>query len=131
MALSNVIAFVASPHLARSAEHVPAIFAIGGFQGINRGHSSVVLILRGAAMIGITLGSEQILRAPTEVRRWIEHEVTASLGLQPCESMVCKFPITHSESVDLGGRTRSLLQLPSLEHLQRICGTDGLFRSWE
>ncbi len=33
-------------------------------------------------MIGITLSSEQILRAPSEVRRWIEHEVATSLGLQ-------------------------------------------------
>lgn len=32
-------------------------------------------------MVGITLGSEQILRAPPEVRRWIEHEVATSLGL--------------------------------------------------
>jgi len=33
-------------------------------------------------MIGITLSSEQIRRAPAEVRRWIEHEVAASLGVQ-------------------------------------------------
>src|ERR1019366_2147712 len=31
---------------------------------------------------------------------------TRAIGLQPCESMVCKFPITQSESVDPGGRTR-------------------------
>lgn len=34
-------------------------------------------------MIGITLTSEQIRNAPTEVRRWIEREVMTSLGLQP------------------------------------------------
>lgn len=34
-------------------------------------------------MTGITLSSEQIRRAPPEVRRWIEHEVAASLGFQP------------------------------------------------
>jgi hypothetical protein len=56
---------------------------------------------------------------------------TRAIGLQPCESMVCKFPITQSESVDPGGRTRSLLQMLSLDHLQRICGTNGLLRSWE
>lgn len=33
-------------------------------------------------MIGITLSSDQIRAAPAEVRRWIEHEVTVSLGLQ-------------------------------------------------
>jgi hypothetical protein len=33
-------------------------------------------------MIGITLSSEQIRRAPAEVRRWIEQEVAASLGVQ-------------------------------------------------
>ena len=33
-------------------------------------------------MIGITLSSEQIRSAPAEVRRWLEHEVVTSLGLQ-------------------------------------------------
>jgi len=32
-------------------------------------------------MIGITLTTDQIRNAPPEVRRWIEHEVIASLGL--------------------------------------------------
>lgn len=32
-------------------------------------------------MIGITLTTDQIRNAPKEVRQWIEHEVTASLGL--------------------------------------------------
>jgi len=32
-------------------------------------------------MIGITLTSDQIRNAPTEVRQWIEHEVIAGLGL--------------------------------------------------
>jgi hypothetical protein len=36
----------------------------------------------GAVMIGITLSSEQIRRAPTEVRRWIENEIATSLGFQ-------------------------------------------------
>jgi hypothetical protein len=36
----------------------------------------------GAIMIGITLSSEQIRRAPPEVRLWLEHEVATSLGLQ-------------------------------------------------
>jgi len=32
-------------------------------------------------MIGITLSTEQIRRAPPDVRRWIEHQVLSSLGL--------------------------------------------------
>ena len=32
-------------------------------------------------MIGITLTADQIRSAPPEVRRWIEHQVLASLGL--------------------------------------------------
>jgi hypothetical protein len=32
-------------------------------------------------MIGITLTTDQIRNAPVEVRRWIEHQVMASLGL--------------------------------------------------
>jgi len=32
-------------------------------------------------MIGITLTTDQIRTAPTEVRQWIEHQVIASLGL--------------------------------------------------
>ncbi len=32
-------------------------------------------------MIGITLTTDQIRNAPPDVRRWIEHEVIASLGL--------------------------------------------------
>lgn len=33
-------------------------------------------------MIGITLSSEQIRAAPADIRRWIEREVSTSLGLQ-------------------------------------------------
>jgi len=32
-------------------------------------------------MIGITLTTDQIRKAPAQVRQWIEHEVIASLGL--------------------------------------------------
>ncbi|MGC2782155.1 MAG: hypothetical protein WA418_41630 [Bradyrhizobium sp.] len=32
-------------------------------------------------MIGITLSADQILSAPPEVRRWIEHQVLSGLGL--------------------------------------------------
>lgn len=33
-------------------------------------------------MMGITLSFEEIRRAPPDVRRWLEHEVSTSLGLQ-------------------------------------------------
>jgi len=36
----------------------------------------------GSPVTGITLSSEQIRRAPPEVRRWIEHEVATSLGFR-------------------------------------------------
>lgn len=34
-------------------------------------------------MVGITLSPEQIRAAPPEVRRWLEHEIAVSLGLNP------------------------------------------------
>jgi hypothetical protein len=34
-------------------------------------------------MVGLTLSAEQIRNAPPEVRRWLEQELLASLGLQP------------------------------------------------
>lgn len=34
-------------------------------------------------MVGLTLSAEQIRNAPREVRRWLEQELLASLGLQP------------------------------------------------
>ena len=37
-------------------------------------------------MIGITLTADQIVNAPAEVRRWIEHEVIAGLRLAPQSS---------------------------------------------
>jgi len=37
-------------------------------------------------MVGITLTAEQIRSAPLDVRRWIERELAASLGLHPGEA---------------------------------------------
>jgi len=37
-------------------------------------------------MVGITLSAEQIRSAPLDVRRWIERELVASLGLHPGEA---------------------------------------------
>ena len=48
-------------------------------------------------MTGITLSSEQIRRAPPEVRRWIEHELAASLGFQ------VQAPDSQRQSVHIAG----------------------------
>jgi hypothetical protein len=37
-------------------------------------------------MVGLTLSAEQIRNAPAEVRRWLEQELLAALGLQPPSS---------------------------------------------
>ena len=37
-------------------------------------------------MVGVTLSPEQIRNAPPEVRRWLEQELLASLGLQQPET---------------------------------------------
>jgi hypothetical protein len=47
-------------------------------------------------MVGITLSPEQIRAAPPDVRRWIEHELAVSLGLNPPA-----LPITQSSSPHL------------------------------
>ncbi|MBS0562656.1 MAG: hypothetical protein JSR21_21620 [Proteobacteria bacterium] len=39
-------------------------------------------------MVGITLSPEQIRQAPPEVRRWLEQQIAATLGLQPHPSPV-------------------------------------------
>jgi hypothetical protein len=54
-------------------------------------------------MTGITLSSEQIRRAPPEVRRWIEHELAASLGLQ------VQAPDSQRQSVHIAGCSRDEL----------------------
>lgn len=47
-------------------------------------------------MVGITLSPEQIRAAPPEVRRWLEHELAVSLGLNPPA-----LPITQPSSPHL------------------------------
>ena len=47
------------------------------------------------SMLGITLTLEQIRTAPVEVRRWIEHELAKSLGLQPQESKTSQLGREH------------------------------------
>ena len=51
-------------------------------------------------MVGITLSPEQIRAAPPEVRRWLEHELAVSLGLNPPA-----LPITQSSSPRLAACT--------------------------
>ena len=51
-------------------------------------------------MVGITLTPEQIRAAPLEVRRWLEHELAVSLGLNPPA-----LPITQPSSPHLAACT--------------------------
>ncbi|MGZ3288474.1 MAG: hypothetical protein ACXU87_10585 [Xanthobacteraceae bacterium] len=51
-------------------------------------------------MVGITLSPEQIRAAPPEVRRWLEHELAVSLGLNPPA-----LPITQPTSPHLAACT--------------------------
>lgn len=51
-------------------------------------------------MVGITLTPEQIRAAPPEVRRWLEHELAVSLGLNPPA-----LPITHPSSPHIAACT--------------------------
>lgn len=46
-------------------------------------------------MIGITLTADQICNAPTEVRRWIEHEVIAGLRMAPRDAASSPPRSTH------------------------------------
>lgn len=46
-------------------------------------------------MIGITLSVEQIRAAPPEVRRWIEHEVFAALGVAAAAPAAAPAPASH------------------------------------
>src|SRR6187399_3040846 len=48
-------------------------------------------------MIGIMLSPEQVRRAPLEVRRWLQREIAASLGLDGSE------PALHMASPHLVG----------------------------
>ena len=46
-------------------------------------------------MIGITLSIEQIRAAPAEVRRWIEHEVFAALGVAAAAPAAPSASVSH------------------------------------
>ncbi|MFO1111674.1 MAG: hypothetical protein U1E61_21080 [Bradyrhizobium sp.] len=46
-------------------------------------------------MTGITLSIEQIRAAPPEVRRWIEHEVIAALGIAAAPPAAQPAPASH------------------------------------
>jgi hypothetical protein len=61
-------------------------------------------------MIGITLSSEQILKAPAEVRRWVEHEVAASLGFheQALESQRQTSPLASASQQELAAVLASI-----------------------
>jgi len=52
-------------------------------------------------MIGITLTSDQIRGAPSEVRQWIEREVVAALGLSPVPATAASPPKPPAETAHL------------------------------
>jgi hypothetical protein len=66
----------------------------------------------GNAMVGITLSPEQIRAAPPEVRRWLEHEIAVSLGLQAPEAAEAKRRSPHlvSLSVDEAAKVLTLIE---------------------
>ncbi len=57
-------------------------------------------------MIGITLTTDQIRNAPPDVRRWIEHEVIASLGLAATRPPAPALPEQSAHLVGLQCRGR-------------------------
>ncbi len=50
-------------------------------------------------MIGITLSTDQIRSAPADVRRWIEHQVLAGLGLGPETPPMPALPVQSAHLV--------------------------------
>ena len=62
-------------------------------------------------MVGITLSAEQIRSAPLDVRRWIEHELVASLGLHPGKAPIGPRPKHLVEcSIEVAAAVLSLIQ---------------------
>jgi hypothetical protein len=61
-------------------------------------------------MIGITLASDQIRNAPSDVRQWIEHEVTSALGLQN-STVVPEQPFGHLVSLSVEDAAAVMTQI--------------------
>ncbi|GLH78894.1 hypothetical protein SSBR45G_38030 [Bradyrhizobium sp. SSBR45G] len=66
-------------------------------------------------MIGITLSADQIRSAPPEVRRWIEHQVLASLGLGPEAAQTPALPTqgAHLVACSIEDAAKVLAQIQS------------------
>ena len=60
-------------------------------------------------MVGITLSPEQIRTAPPEVRKWLEHELLVSLGVQPPSAQPAA-PHLVACGVDEAAQVLSLIQ---------------------
>jgi hypothetical protein len=60
-------------------------------------------------MVGLTLSAEQIRNAPPEVRRWLEQELLASLGLQPPSTEPNAPPLVAC-SAEEAGKVLSLIR---------------------
>ena len=66
-------------------------------------------------MIGIILTTDQIRNAPAEVRRWIEHEVIASLGLAADVPVTASAPQTaHLIALSAEEAAAVLLQIENV-----------------
>ncbi|MDR3532088.1 MAG: hypothetical protein P4L90_16250, partial [Rhodopila sp.] len=50
-------------------------------------------------MLGVTLSAEEIKAAPSEVRRWLEHEIACTLGPRPATEGA-----THAQAPSSPGR---------------------------
>ncbi len=74
-------------------------------------------------MIGITLTTDQIRNAPADVRRWIEHEVIASLGIAADAPPVAAVPAQTAHLVALSADEAAAV----LSHIQGMMAAVNVF----
>jgi hypothetical protein len=60
-------------------------------------------------MVALTLSAEQVRNAPREVRRWLEQQLLASLGLQPPSAEPDATPLVACSGEE-AGKVLSLIQ---------------------
>jgi hypothetical protein len=74
-------------------------------------------------MIGITLTTDQIRNAPADVRRWIEHEVIASLGIAADAPPAKALPTQAAHLVGCGAEEAATV----LSHIQGMMAAVNVF----
>ena len=62
-------------------------------------------------MVGITLSPEQINRAPPEVRRWIEQEISRAIGFAPRANSKPEYPSLRLRTIDVAEAEAILQQI--------------------